>query len=61
MYVISRFQEGVTLNPKEYILGDDNELMKFKTEEDAKQFLLDNGIDEDVIGDGIYIEDENEE
>lgn len=60
MYVISRFQHGVTLNPKEFILDEKNEVMKFESYDSAKQFLLEHDVPEDVIGDGIYIDDENE-
>ena len=57
-FIISRFQEGISLNPKEYVLDDNDELITFPTYEDAKQFLLDNSVPEDAIDNGIYIEEE---
>jgi hypothetical protein len=58
--VITRFIEGITLNPKEYILDDNNEVMQFDDEESARAFLLNHGVPEEVIGNGIYIEDYDE-
>ena len=58
MKTISRFQEGITLNPKEYVLDNKGNVKKFKTYDKAKQFLLKHGIAEDSIDNGIYIEDE---
>ena len=36
-WVISRYQEGICLNPKEYILdGDDGEVMEFDSVQESK-------------------------
>ena len=40
MYAISRFQCGVTINPKEYVRDKNNEVIKFKTKDDAVKFLM---------------------
>ena len=58
MYTIHRHQEGITLNPREYILDENNAVMKFKTKDDAVKFLLPHfdlvGIFEDQ---GVHIEE----
>ena len=59
-YVISRFQYGVTLNPREFILNTNNTLKKFGSYEKAKQFLLKAGYYEKDIDNSIYIDDEKE-
>ena len=59
-YVISRFQEGISLNPREFILNELGNLKKFDTEEEAKHFLINAGVDEDDINESIFIDDENE-
>ena len=58
VFVISRFPEGVTLNPKEYVLDERGNLMKFPTHDKAKEFLIKNGVPEDQIDNGINIDEE---
>ena len=61
MFVITRFIEGICLNPKEYILDDNGLIKEFPTPEDAVQYLneITNHIQtrEDYEEDGIYIEE----
>ena len=60
-YVISRFQEGISLNPREFVLNENDEVMKFETVKLAEQFLINAGIPEETISyEGISIDDENE-
>ena len=40
MYTIHMFPEGIVLNPKEYALDKKNEVIKFKTEDDAVKYLI---------------------
>lgn len=49
MVTISRPINGICLNPDEYLLDDDGKLKLFKDEEEAKNFLLENGaLEEDL-------------
>ena len=50
---IARHEEYITLNPKEYILDDKNEVMEFNTIKKAKEYLKKNGVSN--FG-GIYFE-----
>ena len=59
-YVISRFQEGISLNPREFVLDERGNLMKFDTVELAKNFLIKAGIPITAINESIFIDDENE-
>lgn len=61
MWVISRYPEGVVLNPKEFVLDDDGNVIKFKTKKKAKEFLVEGGVSLDVVGRGIYIEKEDDD
>lgn len=54
MFVISRFINGITLNPKEYILTEENgEVAQFETENDAFLFLKNSGAEIESI-DGLW-------
>jgi hypothetical protein len=59
-YVISRFQEGISLNPREFVLDENDEVIKFDTEEQAEDFLIEAGIPEEAINESIFIDDEEE-
>jgi hypothetical protein len=59
-FVISRFQEGISLNPREFVLDEKDEVMKFDTEELAKDFLIEAGVQEEEINESIFIDDEDE-
>jgi len=57
MVAIGRHLEGVTLNPLEFILNDDNLTVKvFESEEVARQFLMDHGVDQAILDDFTYQE-----
>jgi len=44
-YVISRAINGISINGREFVLDDKDELMLFDTTDSAEIFLKDNGID----------------
>ena len=55
-YVIGRPINGICLNGREYVLDDNDKVLKFTTEEEAKKYLKDNGVTEEIIEDeGIEI------
>ncbi len=48
--VVGRHIGGVTLNPLEYLLDGDGELMEFRSERDARAYLKEHGSsDEDML------------
>ena len=59
MIIIYKHPHGVTLNPKEYLLDNDDEVLRFKSEEEARKHLSDNGIN-DAEAFGIHFEVEEE-
>ena len=60
MYVIGRPIEGISINGREYVLDDNDKVMKFETVLSAKMFLIDNCITESMIrNEGMEILDEN--
>ena len=40
MYTIHRYPEGIVLNPKEYVLDEKDEVIKFRATDDAVKYLL---------------------
>ena len=59
-YTISRPINGITINGNEYLLDENDEVMKFPTEDSARTFLSENGIeDPDKMGISIDLEDED--
>ena len=42
--IIGRHPEGITLNPLEFLLEDNGDLMEFKDRDDAKEFLSSKGL-----------------
>ncbi len=54
LYVISRPQEGISLNPKEYLLDDEGNLRKF-TRAEAEALIRDNDLEE--IAEAEYYEE----
>ena len=67
MYTIHRHQEGITLNPREYILDEKDNVMKFTTKDEALKFLIPHFNQKWEITDelieifadkGMYIEEE---
>lgn len=55
--LISRFINGVVLNPKEFVLTRTGRVKWFKNKENAVKFLLKVGVKKEAIGSGIYIEE----
>ena len=53
--VIYRHAEGITLNPKEYVLNQHNEIIKFETVIDALKYIKFGDVEE-AEEFGIYIE-----
>lgn len=56
IFCITRSTGGTTLNPKEFLLDEQNEVLLFETEQQANAYLLDNGII-DIKDSGIYIDE----
>lgn len=54
MVIIGKHPEGITLNPMEYLLDDDNNVMLFESKSAAKTFLVENDV---LDHDGIYFID----
>lgn len=47
--VVGRHIDGITLNPLEYLLDDEGDLMTFDSEEQAKLYLKSQGFSDDEI------------
>ena len=43
---IGRYEENITLNPKEYVLDDKGNIKEFETIKEAKKFLRDKGLND---------------
>jgi hypothetical protein len=54
-YVISKHINGICLNPLEFLLDDDNFIMKFESIEKAKEFTKEVGIKNEDLGYSIFI------
>lgn len=59
--IVGRHVEGIMLNPLEYLLDDEGELMVFESEEQARRHLIKNGFSEDDLYWIIFEETENEQ
>lgn len=46
---VGRHIEGITLNPLEYLLDEEGELMTFESEEEANEYLKEKGFSDDDI------------
>lgn len=46
---VGRHIEGITLNPLEYLLDEEGDLMTFESEEEAKEYLKEKGFSDDDI------------
>jgi len=46
---IGRHMNGITINPLEWALDDNNKLMEFNSEADAKQYLKSHGFSDEAI------------
>ena len=44
MVIVGRAINGITLNGLEYLLDQDGKEMEFASEQDAKEFLTENGV-----------------
>jgi len=60
MKIIYRYQYGISLNPREYILNDDGTLKEFEDDNEAKCFLLCAGYELEDIDENVFIEDKDE-
>lgn len=58
-YVVSRPIEGISLNGREYLLGDDGKVRAFDSVEEVLELLGADGVDE-LEAMGINIEEEPE-
>jgi len=62
MYTIHKYPEGITLNPREYALNDKDEVIKFKTTDDAVKYLLPHFDFVEMLDHrGIHIEKEEDD
>ena len=61
MFVISRFMEGICINPKEYIVDEHQNVVEFETSEQAVQYLTtltgETLTLEEYDSQGIYIDE----
>lgn len=53
---IARHQENITINPLEYVLDANKEIMLFNDVEAAKKFLTDNEVNPEDLDSFIYKE-----
>lgn len=61
MVAIGRHIEGVVLNPLEFIMEDDLKTVKvFESEEVAREFLEEKGVDPDTL-DGFTYQEVNQD
>lgn len=57
-WVLCRYPHGVVLNPMEYVLGEGDKLLFFKTPGEALNFYVDNGGELADINHGVQIQEE---
>lgn len=60
MIQIGRAIEGVSINGKEWLLDDNNDIMKFESQEMAIEFLKESGFDnlsEEELKDSFFYEE----
>ena len=58
MYTIHRYQEGITLNPREYIVDKNDIVVRFKTKDEAVKFLIPHFDLVEIFADqGVHIEE----
>lgn len=57
---VGRHINGITINPLEYLLDDEGELMTFESEEKAKEFLAEKGFAEEDMYVVLYEEDKTD-
>ena len=49
MVIIGRHINGITINPLEYLLDDNGDVMEFNSNESAKSFFREQGFMDDEI------------
>lgn len=54
-YIISKFINDISLNPREFLLDDQGEIKEFSSKRDALAYLLLLGVEESEIGYSIFI------
>lgn len=59
MIIVTKFEssDGITLDKVEDLLNDSGEQMKFKSEEEAREFLLGNGVSEDELYNYMFMKE----
>lgn len=57
-YKIARYINNITINGKEYILDDKNNIIEFNSVKLAKEYLKEHGIDD---FNGFYFDEVNED
>ena len=58
MYTIHRYQEGISLNPREYIVDKNDIVVRFKTKDEAVNFLIPHFDLVEIFADqGVHIEE----
>lgn len=59
MIIVARYESSdrMTLDRFEYLEKNNGEQMKFKSEEEAREFLLGNGISEDELYNYMFMEE----
>ncbi len=60
MIKIGRAIEGISINGKEWLLDDKNQIMTFSSTENAKEFLKENGFEslsDDELEDSFFYEE----
>lgn len=60
MIQVGRAIEGVSINGKEWLLDDNNDIMKFESQEMALRFLKENGFDkltDEELKDSFFYEE----
>jgi hypothetical protein len=54
MVIVGKHINGITINPLEYLLDDDGEVMEFDTEKSAKTYLRDRDFTDDDLFDLVF-------
>jgi hypothetical protein len=57
-FALSRHLHGISLNPKEYIIGDDGKIKTFNTKEEARHFAIFHGFTKEEFEEGAIMVDE---
>ena len=64
MITIYRYINGISLNGREYVIDEEDQILKFTNEKQALNFLSDGGVEakngEELEDYGIYLEREEE-